>query len=277
MTASELSIFIVNLERERLKRERTTALFQSVQLGQAEVLRAVQGDALDDSFLNTVYCPAQALHQHGRELSRGEIGCALSHLTIYRRMAEEGIAVALVVEDDIQLTPLFRQVLDKLLQGAQPGGWEVILLGHHTQFSRHRDAEHSLWYRHRIDDRHVIRRPAEIALGAYGYLVTLEGAQKLLRSATTIDRPIDHYTGDDQCVNTYALKPSIIKIDDYLTTHHSSMADRQSLLDKTYSTPGTLKKVAQKLGVYSLLNGLRLRLFLAAKQLRRLRPLRPYL
>lgn len=45
----------------------------------------------------------------GYRLTLGEIGCALSHLSVYRRMIDESIAVAMVLEDDVLLEECFNK------------------------------------------------------------------------------------------------------------------------------------------------------------------------
>jgi glycosyl transferase family 25 len=60
-------------------------------------IRAVDGGAL--SAEQEVY------HQHElrRRLSRAEIGCLLSHIDAWRRIVEQGLAAAIVMEDDVHM------------------------------------------------------------------------------------------------------------------------------------------------------------------------------
>lgn len=58
---------------------------------------AVDGRAMSAERRSEVY---DGIGRKNRHLSPGEIGCALSHLTLYRRMVAENIPEALILEDD---------------------------------------------------------------------------------------------------------------------------------------------------------------------------------
>ena len=42
----------------------------------------------------------------GRDIGIGEIGCALSHLSIYNKILQDGLAGALIFEDDVLIKNL---------------------------------------------------------------------------------------------------------------------------------------------------------------------------
>ena len=52
-----------------------------------------------------------------------------------------------------------------------------------------------------------------IGLGTHGYLINLKGARKLTTHLSIIKKPIDHYTGDSQHINVYAVSPRTIRLD----------------------------------------------------------------
>jgi glycosyl transferase family 25 len=61
-------------------------------------------------------------------LTKGEIGCYASHLSLWRRIASGQYSdVTLICEDDIRLPDNFQAVLDAAL-GAAPPDWDVIRL-----------------------------------------------------------------------------------------------------------------------------------------------------
>jgi glycosyl transferase family 25 len=64
-----------------------------------EIIDAVIGKELSEAELR------EAVFDYGNSgFTKGEIGCALSHLKIYRKIVEEGIDIALVLEDDATLS-----------------------------------------------------------------------------------------------------------------------------------------------------------------------------
>lgn len=66
-----------------------------------------------------------------RPVVKGEIGCALSHRQVYRRMSEHGEACAAVFEDDVVLSPRIAEALPmaEALCRRNPGA--VVLLSDH--------------------------------------------------------------------------------------------------------------------------------------------------
>ena len=71
----------------------------------------------------------------GRPMSPGEYGCALSHLLVYRRICDEGLPGAIVLEDDAVVGPAFRSFVDQQAYRSAP----FIQLDHlHARIWTHR-------------------------------------------------------------------------------------------------------------------------------------------
>jgi glycosyl transferase, family 25 len=93
-----LHAYVVNLARSLDRRAHITRELQKTGLAY-EIVTAVDGRALDmadvalidPSFIVSGVFPA------------GSAGCALSHLNIYRKIIEDGLDVALILEDDVIL------------------------------------------------------------------------------------------------------------------------------------------------------------------------------
>jgi len=98
---NSLSIFVVNLKKDREKKEFIIALCKKYGL-QIEFIDAVDGRNLSRANILDVYSKEEAIKNIGRELSSGEIGCALSHKKIYKKMLDENINQALILEDDVE-------------------------------------------------------------------------------------------------------------------------------------------------------------------------------
>ncbi|MCV2879718.1 glycosyltransferase family 25 protein [Sedimentimonas flavescens] len=56
----------------------------------------------------------------GRPMSPGEYGCALSHLLVYRRICNEGLPGAIVLEDDAIVGPTFKSFVDQQAYRSAP-------------------------------------------------------------------------------------------------------------------------------------------------------------
>ena len=90
-----------------------------------EFIAAVDGQALTPAQW-ALYSHEEALRCKKRELSVGEIGCALSHAHIYQRMIDEGLGELLVLEDDVNLAPEFFEIVQ--MRDKFPAVWDAINL-----------------------------------------------------------------------------------------------------------------------------------------------------
>ena len=79
-----------------------------------EFISAINGNALSDLEKENQYDNKKAKIYYFKELSAGEIGCALSHRSVYEKIIKENIERAIVLEDDIVLKPDFFKLLEYL-------------------------------------------------------------------------------------------------------------------------------------------------------------------
>ncbi|MBD8129236.1 glycosyltransferase family 25 protein [Pantoea agglomerans] len=88
-----MKVFVINLARST---ERRASMEQQLSLLNLdyEIVEAVDGSQLSYTDIMRETKPLNYA------LSCGEVGCALSHINIYRRMAAESTPLALILEDD---------------------------------------------------------------------------------------------------------------------------------------------------------------------------------
>ena len=58
------------------------------------------------------------------KLTAADVGCALSHLRIYKRMIDENINLSLILEDDCQLSKEFEPLIPKLIETSDK--WDIL-------------------------------------------------------------------------------------------------------------------------------------------------------
>jgi glycosyl transferase family 25 len=193
-----------------------------------EIFPAVNGNKLSQIEIDKGYSEEDSIKKMGRPLARAEIGCAFSHITIYHKIIENNIPLALILEDDIDFTDDFLLLLNKLL--CTEKNWECILLGHHAGRSRNIDPITSYWFRKKIEGTaYRLCRPIELACGTYGYLINESGAKRLLKETIIISKPIDHYTGLRQHNNLYVCIPPVIFIHSRSESESNLTEDRNEL------------------------------------------------
>lgn len=127
-----------------------------------------------------LYDDAMARRYEGRPVSGTNVALCLSHFAVWELVVREAWPVALVLEDDAVFQGA---ALDCVEMGLLPEGWDVCLL----------DA----YLRHKPPRGHVRRNIFTMESyrgGTAGYLLSAQGARKLLRIATVpVCHPVDGY------------------------------------------------------------------------------------
>ena len=194
-------------------------------------IEAVNGSSLSTSEINK-YCQQEKAKQlFGREMLLGEIGCALSHKKIYNKIISENLPYAMIFEDDVLIEKGFNKVIKSILRSDL--NWELILLGHHKDISKGLSTPLSIWHRYDITTDSSLNRLADFGFGTYGYMITIEGAKKLIAALDVIYKPIDHYTSNSNIINVYGLYPTVVNVDSNFDTLIDYDKVRKNTSDKS--------------------------------------------
>mgnify|MGYP000676827977 CR=1 FL=1 len=89
--------YIINLDKDTDRLSYMSSQLTSLGLS-FERFPAILGSTYD--FSNE-YNESLCIEKNGKPMNTGELGCALSHRNVYRKMLEEGVEYALIFEDDI--------------------------------------------------------------------------------------------------------------------------------------------------------------------------------
>ncbi|HET8693533.1 MAG TPA: glycosyltransferase family 25 protein [Aquabacterium sp.] len=173
-------ILLINLDRSRDRLERCGALLDKLGLPWERV-PAVEGAKLDPATLKQLN-PQPAPHgEWFRGLTPGEIGCFLSHLKCWELIAQRQLACALILEDDFDLEAVCtRDTLQKLADSSSK--WDVLKL---TRLRRQSSLAHDL------GGGIELRRGGKGPEDACAYMVSHQGATKLIQQRQTLLRPVD--------------------------------------------------------------------------------------
>lgn len=165
------NVFIVSVPRRpsRLRHALNELYREGVS---ATIVDAVDGDGFrckaDLDRLGIIPLPGYEGHRnHGIHLTTGEVGCFMSHYTIWHRMVEQEIPAALILEDDFDLQPDFVRRLGQYLEEARGHDWNIMFVGRSPT-----EADYA-----KISD-HVVE--PGYTLWTVGYILRLDGAKALL-------------------------------------------------------------------------------------------------
>lgn len=170
----------INLARDRVRAEAMTQAFAGCR-HEPKRFEAVNWRSLDDASQRRFYTEEANARLYFRPLSAGECGCYASHLSIWRQLLESDAGWALVLEDDVEPEQGFDAVLDAVAH--LPPHWDMIkLIGR----SREKIARSSS-----LTQGHDLVQYRRIPSLTGAYVVSREGARKLLTSRVPFGRPID--------------------------------------------------------------------------------------
>ncbi|MEH6585802.1 MAG: glycosyltransferase family 25 protein [Halioglobus sp.] len=179
-----LPTYILSLESERKRREHAVLQFDGVPMAQPQIFDAVNAHADDFDF--RLY----------RDLSRnkwgdmdvfkpGAFGCYLTHANCWKTVSEGAYECSLIVEDD---AVLHKKHFDDLLRSKLPKSFDVVFLNKGVtrlvpllDSSFPREAQDFLKLNDVVMNLLSMNRfTNEYNPGSYGYLISRDGANKLL-------------------------------------------------------------------------------------------------
>ena len=174
-----MKIYVINLPDSLDRRQHIKSQLDSSNMP-FEFISAVDVRNLSEIEQKNLYdCEKAKLYK--RELTLGEIGCALSHRAVYKKMIDENIDRAIILEDDITLKPEFYNLLqyfDKL-----PIKRYVIKFERLKQEiiddNNFKCARFTPWYRMKISNEYFTGQPLYSPTLTWGYYIDLAAARKL--------------------------------------------------------------------------------------------------
>src|SRR3954469_4753950 len=119
--ADSMKAYVVNMARSPSRRASVAEQLARTQLD-FEFVDGIDGNALTP-LERAKLVSEDAVERSPRWLTPGQIGCALSHLHVYERMAGD---ISLVFEDDVVLPPTISEICARV--AAEMHGKEVVLL-----------------------------------------------------------------------------------------------------------------------------------------------------
>lgn len=131
------------------------------------------------------------------QLTRGAIGCYLSHVKIWENMLKNNLDTILIFEDDARPPPNIMFAIDKIISD-MPKDWDIILLGKYC----HECEEHDTYLKMK---RFIL---------LHSYIISKKGVQKIIgtNSLFPISQQLDSYLSEiSNTLNIYSPKRDIVR------------------------------------------------------------------
>lgn len=126
--------FIINLPESTQRRAFMETQMQFFPELNYEFFNATDARKMSDEQINQVYDYKAAFKTLGREMVRGEIGVALSQLSVMQKIVLQK-EIALIMEDDLLISPYFSESLAKAVKFIEKETPRIVLFTPAPQYS----------------------------------------------------------------------------------------------------------------------------------------------
>ena len=126
MNNQQIPVLVISLAQASKRRKFMREQMAKLKIDY-EFFDAVDGDKLSSTYISK-FKIKEGEQYIGRPLSKGELGCAFSHLQVYERMLAENIEKLIVLEDDVQLDDDFSVLINSLNYAALQ--WDLTYIGY---------------------------------------------------------------------------------------------------------------------------------------------------
>jgi glycosyl transferase family 25 len=176
-------VFVINLDRRKDRLAFMAAQLQAIGLDWKHIA-AHDMQSVDEALLAREI----AAKDHIIGMGLGSQCCALTNFDIYRRMVSENIPAALILQDDVELSPQIASFLET--SDWLPEGIDLIQFEKYGRRASRRLLGPALGAMP-IDGASLHCLYSRTA-GAACYLITKQGAERILAEKPLLNMPIDH-------------------------------------------------------------------------------------
>jgi glycosyl transferase family 25 len=163
---NQLPIFVISLKYSTERRNNVSKHFNKIGVS-FEWFDAVVGKELTEKQIEEL-CDREALIKYATWLTKGQIGCSLSHYYLYLEIIKRNLPYALIMEDDAILNADFLTSLDIVIDALRTN--EVIMLYYTGHTPLHIIAKS----KEPINNTYSLYTPLEVGRfgSTAGYLIT---------------------------------------------------------------------------------------------------------
>ena len=220
-----MQIYVINLEKDVDRRLSIQTQMSRLNLS-FEFVVGVLGKTIPNNELEVICNKRKTFRNLCRNLTKAEIGCAMSHISAYKEIVDKNIPCALILEDDVILPDSLPDILCQIEKQVESQKPDLILLSEATI----NDEQNASFY----PDIY----PFKSGRYASSYIITNLSAKILIKNLYPINNVADdwEYIKRNKTLNVYAIKPALV-VQNQNEFGSSTMTDLQinrkkSLIDK---------------------------------------------
>lgn len=175
-------IFLINLARSKERLTNSTAQFNKQGLSYTRI-DAVDGSTLTQPEIDAHYSPELNKKNYHYPLSKGQIGCYLSHRKAWQAIVDQRLDYAIIFEDDFNLDESIHTAIkniDKLNYD-----WQLIKL------SAYQNRRRPILFKFPLEHSQQLVIHKKLMSGCCATAITFDGAKRLLAATEKFGRPVD--------------------------------------------------------------------------------------
>ncbi len=227
--------YVINLDANTARLDAVGTVLRGQDISFSRI-NAVNGWTLTPDDIARAYDVRRNASDARQPLVPAEIGCYLSHIEAWRRIAEDEADGGFVFEDDFSATPDLARVMTALSENVT-GGWDMVKL-----FTL--APEVALAAPRELLDGVRIGIPYRVPTCLIGYGLTRSAAQRLVDRALPFFRPVDE---DQKYVWETGLRVALV------LPSPVTLGDQQTVT----GTVGKARRAARNTGIGQIIRKLR--------------------
>ena len=219
--------YIINLDKDKQRMDTISKELNRENIN-FKRFSAINGNDLD---IKSEKCKKYFTDDITKELKPGQMGCSLSHITIWEEIASNNNNnMYMIMEDDANVPRNFNKDIMKYVN-EMPKNWDMLLLGANRLIGK--KYSNNLLY----TDKSIKRNGN---YGLYAYIIKPNTAKKLLRTCEKMNKTIDHYLNKNFYINhnVFFCNPHFVS---HNYDYHSNLFNR--VRSKDASKNNTIKVI----------------------------------
>lgn len=187
MVKNKTRIFVINLRTSAERRKMMEDQLDKLNLP-FEIFSAINGASLSENEILSLY-DNDYYHSRPSYYSKGMIGCTLSHYYIYKKIVEEKIENAFILEDDMALNINLPKILKRLPEVIRKDEAILLFYQSYSPIKLSGDSEIPLYDKYKLYQ--VVDLKGLISTAAY--YISFETAQSMLNKMLPISNVPDDW------------------------------------------------------------------------------------
>ena len=220
------NVYVINLDKSTKRMKYMKELLDNENI-KYERFNAIYGKNLSKEFIDNIttikcknLCPVNL------------IGCALSHISVWKDILDKNYNNSLILEDDIYFDNNYKDNLKKSLNEL-PNDWDILYLGCGGMCNKKNNNDFlyymfNIIFYNKINKKNINKKyifVPEFPTGMFSYAISKNGCIKLLNIINKISYHIDYQISlNHKFINIYAVYPKCI----YPNTDTSEISNNKS-------------------------------------------------